>query len=42
MIFVEYDLSVGETLTPVYTLLFDLAIKEALAERKARGMCFSL
>lgn len=41
MIFVEYALSVGETLTPIYTLLFDLAIKEALSRKKAREMCFS-
>ena len=29
-IFVEYDLSVGETLTPIYRLLVDQALKEAL------------
>ena len=29
-IFIEYDLSVGETLTPVYRLLVDQALKEAL------------
>lgn len=29
-LFVEYDLSVGETLTPVYRLLIDQALKEAL------------
>ena len=40
MIFVEYDLSVGETLTPVYTLLFDLAIKEALGRKKSEGNVF--
>ena len=37
MIFVEYDLSVGETLSPIYTLLFDLAIKEALSRKKSEG-----
>lgn len=37
MIFVEYDLSVGGTLTPIYTLLFDLAIKEALSRKNERG-----
>ena len=36
-IFIEYDLSVGETLTPVYSLLFDLAIKEALSRKKSEG-----
>ena len=40
MIFVEYDLSVGETLTPIYTLLFDLAIKEALSRKKSKGNIF--
>lgn len=29
-IFLEYDLSIGETLTPMYRLLFDQALKEAL------------
>lgn len=29
-VFVEYDLSRGETLTPIYRLLIDLAMKEAL------------
>ena len=42
MIFVEYDLSVGETLTPIYTLLFDLAIKEALSRKKSEGNVFFL
>ena len=36
-IFIEYDLSVGKTLTPVYSLLFDLAIKEALSRKKSEG-----
>lgn len=35
IIFVEYDLSVGETLGPMYRLLFDLALKEALGGRKS-------
>lgn len=29
-VFIEYDLSIGETLTPVYRLLVDQALKEAL------------
>lgn len=29
-LFVEYDLSVGEVLGPIYKILFDLALKEAL------------
>ena len=36
-IFVEYDLSVGETLTPVYRLLVDQALKEALGRRQQSG-----
>lgn len=31
MIFIEYDLSVGEVLSPVYRLLVDQALKEALS-----------
>lgn len=33
VIFVEYDLSVGEVLGPMYRLMFDLALKEALGGR---------
>ena len=29
-VFIEYDLSYGELLTPIYSLMFDMAIKEAL------------
>ena len=36
-IFVEYDLSVGETLAPIYRLLVDQALKEALSRTKKRG-----
>lgn len=36
-IFIEYDLSVGKTLTPIYSLLFDLAIKEALGRKRSEG-----
>ena len=32
-LFIEYDISLGETLTPMYSLLFDLALKEALGRR---------
>ena len=31
-IFILYDLSIGESMTPVYRLLVDLALKEALGE----------
>lgn len=39
-IFVEYDLAVGETLTPVYRLLIDQALKEALSRTKKGGNVF--
>lgn len=35
VVFVEYDLSVGETLGPMYRILFDLALKEALGGRSS-------
>ena len=37
VIFIEYDLSLGSTLTPIYKLLFDLAIKEALCRTENEG-----
>lgn len=36
-LFLEYDLSIGSVLTPVYRLLFDLALKEALGRTKSQG-----
>lgn len=36
-IFVEYDLAVGETLTPIYRLLIDQALKEALSRSEKAG-----
>lgn len=36
-IFIEYDLTVGETLTPMYRLLIDLALKEALGRNHSKG-----
>jgi len=36
-IFIEYDLAVGNMLTPIYRLLLDLAIKEALSRKKNKG-----
>jgi type IV secretory pathway TraG/TraD family ATPase VirD4 len=36
-LFIEYDLSIGSMLTPVYRLMFDLALKEALGRNKAQG-----
>lgn len=37
VIFIEYDLSVGETLTPIYRLLMDQALKEALSRSEKAG-----
>jgi hypothetical protein len=35
--FLEYDLAIGDVLSPVYTLLFDLALKEALGRTATQG-----
>ena len=37
LVFIEYDLGVGNMLAPIYSLLFDLAIKEALCRDKSEG-----
>lgn len=37
IIFIEYDIGIGGMLSPVYSLLFDLAIKEALCRKKSEG-----
>lgn len=36
-LFIEYDLSKGKVLTPIYQLLFDLALKEAMGRTKSQG-----
>ncbi|MBQ7545196.1 MAG: type IV secretion system DNA-binding domain-containing protein [Synergistaceae bacterium] len=36
-VFLEYDLAIGDVLAPVYSLLFDLALKEALGRTKSQG-----
>ncbi|MDR1643506.1 MAG: type IV secretion system DNA-binding domain-containing protein [Clostridiales bacterium] len=36
-VFIEYDLGIGATLAPIYSLMFDLAIKEALCRTKSEG-----
>ena len=36
-VFIEYDLSIGSMLTPVYRLMFDLALKEALGRNMSTG-----
>jgi type IV secretory pathway TraG/TraD family ATPase VirD4 len=33
ILFIEYDVSMGQSLSPVYRLLFDLALKEALGRQ---------
>lgn len=37
VIFIEYDLSVGEVLGPVYQLLYDQALKEVLGRQEENG-----
>jgi len=37
VIFIEYDLGIGGMLTPIYKLLMDLAIKEALCRKSNEG-----
>lgn len=37
VIFIEYDLSIGELITPMYRIIFDLALKQALGGRNTRG-----
>jgi type IV secretory pathway TraG/TraD family ATPase VirD4 len=36
-VFVEYDLGIGNTLAPIYRLLFDMAVKEALSRKSRSG-----
>lgn len=36
-IFVEYDITIGSVLGPVYRLLFDLAMKEAMGKNRSSG-----
>ena len=36
VVFIEYDLSAGEVLSPMYRLLIDLALKEALSQDASR------
>lgn len=37
ILILQYDLAIGETLCPMYSLLVDLALKEALSSRSAEG-----
>lgn len=36
-LFIEYDIAIGNTLSPIYTLLIDLAIKECLGRSHKEG-----
>lgn len=36
-VFIEYDLGIGKMLSPIYSLMFDLAIKEALSRSRSDG-----
>ena len=36
-VFIEYDLSFGKMLSPIYSLIFDMAIKEALGRKRSGG-----
>ncbi len=42
ILFVEYDLSVGETLGPMYRIIYDLALKEALGGREHHGNVYMI
>lgn len=37
IVFIEYDLGIGNMLSPIYSLLYDMAIKEALCRKKSEG-----
>lgn len=39
-LFIEYDMALGHLLTPMYRLLVDLALKEALSTQSARGRTY--
>jgi len=39
-VFIEYDLSIGNMLTPIYSLLFDMGIKEALSRKRSEGSVY--
>ncbi len=36
-VFIEYDITVGSVLAPIYRLLLDLAIKEAMGTKRGKG-----
>ncbi|GHV17873.1 hypothetical protein AGMMS49938_18790 [Fibrobacterales bacterium] len=40
LIFIEYDIGIGSMLSPIYSLLFDTAIKESLCRKKSEGSVY--
>lgn len=40
ILFIEYDLAIGGILTPIYRLLIDLALKEALSQHSRGGSVY--
>lgn len=40
ILFIEYDLAIGNILTPIYRLLIDLALKEALSQHSRGGSVY--
>lgn len=41
-LYIEYDLSLGDTLTPLYSLLIDLILKEALGRNNQKGNIYMI
>lgn len=39
-LFVEYDLAIGNSLAPIYSLIFDLALKEAMGRETQAGSVY--
>ncbi|MET1178593.1 type IV secretion system DNA-binding domain-containing protein [Peribacillus simplex] len=37
VLYIEYDMAIGKVLTPIYKIMFDLAIKESLCRDKSEG-----
>ncbi|MCL2849926.1 MAG: type IV secretion system DNA-binding domain-containing protein [Micrococcales bacterium] len=40
VVFIEYDIGIGQVLTPIYSMMFDLALKEALSRKKSEGKVY--
>jgi len=39
-LFIEYDIGAGKTLTPIYRILIDLAIKETISRSRGKGKIY--